>query len=110
MYRRKYLIYDPVCPWGEAEAELTLLRGLFSGEGTAELKRGDLFIQARVVNQTESRSLGAPLGTAVFQLDHIFYDFDDRSVSCRWFVSPVREYASRRASASESQRSSEGRT
>jgi len=88
LYHREYLVYDPTRPLVEAELEVTSLRGLFSGQGSSELKRGNLSIEATVVNETESRLLGVPVGTAAFQLEHIFYDFDDRPVSWGWFICP----------------------
>jgi len=85
-YHREYLIYDPARPIVEAEMEATSLWGLFNGTGKTALKKGELTIEATVLNEEEASLLHAPLATAAFCLEHIFYDFDDRPVSWGWFI------------------------
>ena len=85
-YHREYLIYDPTRPIVEAETEVTALRGLFDGTGSAMLKRGELSVEACLLNEDEARILQAPLPMAAFYLEHLFYDFDDRPVSWGWFI------------------------
>lgn len=88
LYHREYMVYDPERPIVEGELEITSLKGLFSGEGSANFKWGDLVIEATVVNERESRFLEVPVGTAAFQLEHIFYDFDNCPLSWGWFICP----------------------
>jgi GntR family transcriptional regulator len=88
LYHREYIVYDPTRPLVEGELETTSLKGLFSGEGNANFKWGELTIESTVVNERESRFLEVPVGTAAFQLEHIFYDFDDHPLSWGWFICP----------------------
>jgi DNA-binding GntR family transcriptional regulator len=84
-YHREYLIYDPTRPIVEAEMEVTALRGLFDGTGSAMLKRGQLSIEACLLNKDEANLLQTP-PVAAFCLEHLFYDFDDQPVSWGWFI------------------------
>lgn len=86
IYHREYLIYDPTLPTVEAELEVTALRDLFDGSGGAVLKKGELSIEATVLDEEEARLLQAPVGAAAFGLEHTFYDFDDRPTSWGWFI------------------------
>jgi DNA-binding GntR family transcriptional regulator len=90
IYHREYLIYDPFRPIVESEMEVTSLRGLFKGEQTTSLKRGYLTIDATITNSEESQILQLDNQNAAFQLEHIFYDFDDKPVSWGWFICPSR--------------------
>jgi GntR family transcriptional regulator len=85
-YHREYLIYDPTRPIVEAETEVTALRGLFDGTGSAMLKRGELSVEACLLNEEEANVLQARLPMAAFYLEHLFYDFDDCPVSWGWFI------------------------
>ena len=85
-YHREYLVYDPTRPIVEAEMEVTALRGLFDGTGSAMLKRGELSVEACLLNEDEANLLQTPLPTAALYLEHLFYDFDDQPVSWGWFV------------------------
>lgn len=84
-YHRGYLIYDPMRPIVEAEIEVTALQGLFDGTGSAMLKRGELSIEACLLNEDEANILHTP-PAAAFCLEHLFYDFDDQPVSWGWFI------------------------
>lgn len=86
LLHREYVIYDPSRPVIEAEMEVTELRGLFSGGGGTELKRGDLVIHATNLTAEESVLLQSEDGTPAFCLEHIFYDFDNEPVSWGWFI------------------------
>lgn len=86
VYHREYVIYDAGRPLVEAELEVTTLRGLFDGSGQTGLKRGELSIQATVLNEEEAPLLKAALGGPAFNIEHIFYDFDDRPISWGWFI------------------------
>ena len=85
-YHREYLIYDPTRPIVEAETEVTALRGLFDGTGSALLKRGDLSVEACLLSDDEARILQTSSPMAAFYLEHLFYDFNDQPVSWGWFI------------------------
>jgi DNA-binding GntR family transcriptional regulator len=86
LLHREHVIYDPTRPIIEAEMEVTALRGLFSGGGESDLKRGDLTIDATVLTEGEAVLLHSEAGVPAFRLEHIFYDFDNRPVSWGWFI------------------------
>lgn len=88
LYHREHTIYDPHRPIIEAEMEVTALRGLFNGGGESTLKRGDLTIDVTVLTEEEARLLDAPVASAAFRVEHIFYDFEDQPVSWGWFICP----------------------
>jgi DNA-binding GntR family transcriptional regulator len=86
LLHREHMIYDPTRPIIEAEMEVTALRGLFSGGGGPDLKRGDLTIDATVLTEEEAALRHSEIGVPAFRLEHIFYDFDNRPVSWGWFI------------------------
>jgi DNA-binding GntR family transcriptional regulator len=86
LYHREYMIYDPRRALVESELEVTSLRGLFQGENSSDFKFGDLSIEATVLNREEAKVLGIPIGSAAFNLEHIFYDYNNRPVSWGWFI------------------------
>jgi DNA-binding GntR family transcriptional regulator len=86
LLHREHVIYDPSRPIVEAEMEVTALRGLFSGGGGSDLKRGDLTIEATLLTEEEAALLYSETGAPAFRLEHIFYDFDDQPVSWGWFI------------------------
>lgn len=85
-YHREYLIYDPARPIVEAELEVTALQQLFSGGSESLLKRGEINMEATLLNDEEARLLKAPLPMAAFCFEHLFYDFDNCPVSWGWFI------------------------
>lgn len=86
LLHRQHVIYDPTRPIVEAEMEVTALRGLLSGGGWSDLKRGDLTIDATILTPGEAVLLRAEAGAPAFRLEHIFYDFDNQPVSWGWFI------------------------
>jgi len=88
MYHRECLVYDPSRPIVESELEVTSLRGLFEGTSNSSIKRSMLSIEATVLKDEEAQLLQAPVATAAFNIEHLFYDFDDRPVSWGWFICP----------------------
>jgi GntR family transcriptional regulator len=86
MFHREYLILDPSNPTVEAELEVTSLGGLFTGSGQTYLKRGDLCIDATVLNQEEAYVLQSVTGAPAFRIEHIFYNFSDCAASWGWFI------------------------
>jgi GntR family transcriptional regulator len=85
-YHRAYLIYDPTRPIVEAEMDVTSLQGLFANADNQMLKRGQLAIEATMMNEEEAKILQTSLPAAAFYLEHLFYDFDERPMSWGWFV------------------------
>ena len=85
-YHRAYLVYDPTRPIVEAEMDVTSLRGLFSNTVNQSLKRGQLTIEATLMNAEEANILQAQLPAAAFYLEHLFYDFEERPLSWGWFI------------------------
>lgn len=86
LYHKEYLIYDPTRPVVESELEVTSLRGLFNGAGSTGFKKGELSIEATVINKEEAPVLQAEAGSPAFRLEHIFYDFEEKPASWGWFI------------------------
>ena len=86
LLHREHVIYDPTRPIVESEMEVTALRGLFSGGGGLDLKRGDLTIEATMLTEEEATLVNSEVGVPAFRLEHIFYDFNDQPVSWGWFI------------------------
>ncbi|MBI9046953.1 MAG: GntR family transcriptional regulator [Anaerolineaceae bacterium] len=85
-YHRAYLIYDPKRPIVEAEMDVTSLQGLFANADNSLLKKGELNIEAALLNDEEAEVLRTPLPAAAFILEHLFYDFNDHPLSWGWFI------------------------
>ncbi|MEW5719411.1 MAG: GntR family transcriptional regulator [Chloroflexota bacterium] len=85
-YHREHVVYDPTRPVVEAEMEVTSLQGLFTGVGETLLKRGELGIEATILNADEAALLGVAAPAAAFCIEHLFYDLKDRPVSWGWFI------------------------
>jgi DNA-binding GntR family transcriptional regulator len=92
MYHREYLIYDPRRPTVEAELQITSLEGLFRGQNGQGLRRGDLHLEAVVLNQEEAEVLRTPARSPAFCLEHIFYDFENHPVAWGWFICRADRY------------------
>lgn len=88
MYHREYLYYDPTRPIVESEMDVTSLKGVFEGKGNSFIKYGVLSIEATVLKNEEAQLLNTRIATAAFNLEHLFYDFEDRPVSWGWFICP----------------------
>ncbi len=86
LYHREYLIYDPTRPIVEAELEVTALQRLFSGAGETILKRGEISLEATLLNADEAELLQVELPKAAICFEHLFYDFDDHPISWGWFI------------------------
>jgi GntR family transcriptional regulator len=85
-YHRAYLIYDPTRPIVEAEMDVTSLQGLFAYADNALLKRGQLSIEAALMNPEEAELLQSHYPAAAFYLEHLFYDYEERPISWGWFI------------------------
>ena len=85
-YHRAYLVYDPTRPIVEAEMDVTSLQGLFAPAENSILKRGQLNIEAALMNAEEAELLESPFPAAAFFLEHLFYDFEDHPISWGWFI------------------------
>ena len=88
LLHREHVIYDPTRPLVEAELEVTALGGLFAESGGADLKWGDMTIDATVLTEDEANLLDARVGSPALRLEHIFYGFDSRPASWGWFICP----------------------
>jgi GntR family transcriptional regulator len=86
IYHREFLIYDPTRPIVEAELEITTLYGLFIGSSQSFLKRGELTIEATVLNQEHAKLLNAMPLQPAFRLEHLFYDFNEKPLSWGQFI------------------------
>lgn len=86
LYHREHLVYDPTRPIVEAELEVTALQRLFSGTGEAILKRGDIRIDATLLNEEEAHLLQVQQPIAALCLQHVFYDFENKPVSWGWLI------------------------
>jgi len=87
-YHRAYLVYDPTRPIVEAEMDVTSLQGLFSGMDNSLLKKGQLAIEATLMNNEEAQLLQKSTPCAAFYLEHLFFDFNDKPLSWGWFIIP----------------------
>lgn len=85
LYHRAYLAYAPDRPIVEAEMGVTSLQGLFDNANSTLLRRGELTIEAGLMNEEEARVLQTSLPSAALYLEHLFHDFD-RPISWGWFV------------------------
>ncbi len=86
LYHQEYLIYDPALPIVEAEMEVTSLHGLFTGTGETNIKKGKLTFKATSLKKYEARLLKSRIHAPAFNLEHVFYNFDNKPVSWGWFV------------------------
>jgi DNA-binding GntR family transcriptional regulator len=86
IYHREFLIYDPTRPIVEAELEITTLHGLFVGSNQTFLKRGELTLDATVLNQEQATLLNAMPLQPAFRIEHIFFDFNEKPLSWGQFV------------------------
>ncbi len=85
-YHRAYLVYDPTRPIVEAEMDVTSLQGLFSNVDNSLLKRGQLSIEATLMNHEEAELLQKPMPSAAFYLEHLFFDYHNKPLSWGWFI------------------------
>jgi GntR family transcriptional regulator len=86
IFHREFLIYDPVRPIIETELEVTTLYGLFERSGQTAIKRGDLSLEAMVLNPEEARLLNTMPLLPAFRIEHLFYDFDEKPLSWGQFI------------------------
>lgn len=86
IYHKEYLIYDPYRPIVEAELEVTSLDSLFVGRKERSLKSGKLTIRAAVLAKEEADLLNTTPMQPAFQLEHVFFDFEDKPISWGRFV------------------------
>jgi len=86
IYHREFLIYDPTRPIVEAELEITSLHGLFVGGSQTFLKRGELTLEATVLNQEQAALLNAMPLQPAFRIEHLFFDFNEKPLSWGQFV------------------------
>ncbi|OQB26554.1 MAG: putative HTH-type transcriptional regulator YurK [Chloroflexi bacterium ADurb.Bin180] len=92
MLHREYIVYDPRAGTVEAELQITSLEGLLRGRAGDGLRRGDLALEATVLNEEEAELLQAPVGSPALCLEHVFYDFQDRPVAWGWFLGGAERF------------------
>ncbi len=85
-FHRGYLINDPLRPVIESELDVTDLKGIFQGSGSALIKYGDLYLELTDLTRKEIQILCLKAPAPGMILEHIFYDFNDKPVSWGWFV------------------------
>ncbi len=86
LYHQEYLMYDPTLPIVEDEMEVTSLHGLFTGTSETNIKKGKLTFKATALKKEEARLLESRMNTPAFNLEHIFYNFDNKPISWGWFI------------------------
>ncbi|WP_300458161.1 GntR family transcriptional regulator [Desulfobacula sp.] len=86
IFHKEYLIYDPFRPVIETELEVTTLYGLFERNGQTCLKRGNLTLEAMVLNPEEAGLLNTMPLQPAFRIEHLFYDFDETPISWGQFI------------------------
>ena len=53
---------------------------------TTILKRGEISLEATLLNEEEARLLKVELPRAAFCFEHLFYDFEEHPISWGWFI------------------------
>lgn len=86
IFHKEYLIYDPLRPIIETELEVTTLYGLFERSEQTFIKRGNLTLEAMVLNQEEARLLNTMPLQPAFRIEHLFFDFDEKPLSWGQFI------------------------
>lgn len=86
IYHVEHLIYDPLRPIVETELEVTTLYGLFQRSGQTFLKRGDLSLEATVLDAEAADLLNTMPLQPAFRIAHLFYDFDEKPFSWGQFI------------------------
>jgi GntR family transcriptional regulator len=77
---------DPTRPVVEAELSVGPLSDLFNGHGGETAKKGELEVIPTVLSQDEADLLNRPVGTPVFRLEYVVYDFNDVPFGWGWFT------------------------
>ena len=86
IYQLEHVVYDEHCPLVESQLQITSLDGLLRSAGGEGIPSGQLTVQAVSLDAEAARFLGVAEGSPAFCLEHLFRDFDGRSVSCGWFL------------------------
>ncbi len=77
---------DPTRPVVEAELSVGPLSDLFNGHGGETAKKGELSVIPTVLSEEEAALLNRPVGTPVFRLEYLVYDFNDTPFGWGWFT------------------------
>ncbi|MGA2403742.1 MAG: GntR family transcriptional regulator [Syntrophobacteraceae bacterium] len=77
---------DPTRPLVEAELGLGPLSDLFNWFGGGVAKKGELTVIPTVLNEEEAGLLNQRVGTPVFRLEYLVYDFHDTPFGWGWFT------------------------
>ena len=77
---------DPTRPVVEAELSMGPLSDLFNGHGGGAAKKGELTLIPTILGEQEAGLLSLPVGTPVFRLEYVVYDFHDTPFGWGWFT------------------------
>jgi GntR family transcriptional regulator len=77
---------DPTRPVVEAELSMNPLSDLFNGHGGGAAKKGELTLIPTILGEQEAGLLSLPVGTPVFRLEYVVYDFHDTPFGWGWFT------------------------
>jgi DNA-binding GntR family transcriptional regulator len=77
---------DPARPVVEAELSVGPLSDLFNGHGGGVAKKGELTLVPTILGCEEAGILNQPVGTPVFRLEYLVYDFQDVPFGWGWFT------------------------
>jgi DNA-binding GntR family transcriptional regulator len=86
IYQLEHVVYDEHRPLVEAQLQITSLDGLLYSARGRGIPSGQLTIRAVSLSADEAPFLGVPEGSPAFCLEHLFRDFDGRSVSWGAFL------------------------
>ena len=78
--------FAPESPIVETLLESDVLTGLISNVSHSNFKKGELNLLPEILGSREAKLLNKPPGTAVFKLEHLFYDFNDQPAAFGWFI------------------------
>lgn len=86
MSHRGHIRCDPTRPVVEAELSVGPLSDLFNGHGGETAKKGELSVIPTILSEEEAGLLNRPVGTPVFRLEYVVYDFNDTPFGWGWFT------------------------
>lgn len=81
-----YTNFDPKSPTVESMLDTVVLTELIFHEGYSNFKRGALRLLPVQLDGREAKLLELEVGSSVFKLEHLFYDFDNKPTAFGWFI------------------------
>ena len=85
-FQTGYARFDPESPIVENMLDTNDLTGLFFEQDHSCFMKGELRLLPTALGQREASLLKADIGSYVFRLEHIFYDFADQPTAFGWFI------------------------